>query len=109
MVSTTCSPQRQVGAKRDDEQPGGSDQRQADVGDEQRWQFAVATIAHQPVAIEQRDGGAQAEQQPDCAGHPAGLQRNQGQRAESDEFAPGGMKMTRVTAKTRTSARASSA
>ncbi len=28
-----------------------------------------------------------AEQQPDCAGHLASLQRGQGQRAESDEFA----------------------
>ncbi|MEN9478216.1 MAG: hypothetical protein RLZZ300_2357 [Pseudomonadota bacterium] len=79
-------PQRHL-AGRHGEQPGGGQQRHADVGDEQGRQLGIATIAQQPVAVEQRDGGAQAEQQPDCTGHLASLQRSQGQRAESDEFA----------------------
>jgi len=79
-------PQRQL-AGRHGEQPGSGDQRYADVGDEQGRQLGVAPFAHQPVAVEQRDGGTQAEQQPDRAGHFAGLQRGQGQRPEGDEFA----------------------
>ena len=83
-------------------------QRHADVGDEQGRQQRIATIAQQPVAIEQRDGGAQAEQQPDCAGTlPACSEARVS--APKATNSPCGMKMTRVTAKTRTSARASSA
>ena len=78
-------PERQFGGRQGEERRGRK-QRQTDIQDEQGGQFAEATVADILNAIHQGDGRTQCEQQPDCAGHLAGLQAGEGQRPVGNEF-----------------------